>query len=254
MALHLTAPIPTGATITSVDSVAPFGSSELFDAIEAGDIAEVNRLFSPMDLEAVNDLGETPLTVAARVGNADIVTFFLEKGADIHATCLADATIYEVAISEEQPEIALMIINHEENAERKQQMLNRALTSAVYGNKPAAARLLLASGADYDILVSPIGLERVGPEPLIDDSIPLLNYAARLLSIDILRELIDAGARYTLDGTTVLKTDRMGKTILYYVQNPDTTLVCTRLLTVEYEPVQDDVLTFLQERFPFATP
>lgn len=69
------------------------GAREIRDAIRRDDVAALTALLNtPGRLEVRNDLGETPLMVAAQVGSPRMVRAVLDRGADVNATNAAGAT------------------------------------------------------------------------------------------------------------------------------------------------------------------
>src|SRR6187402_312646 len=66
---------------------------ELLTAARAGDVASVSRLLGEeTNPNARNRLGDTPLNMAARQGQLDLVRLLLARGADVNQPNLARVT------------------------------------------------------------------------------------------------------------------------------------------------------------------
>jgi ankyrin repeat protein len=93
------------------------------------DEARARKIVERVGLDAANDHGDTPLTVAAVLGRADMVRWLLERGADVEDVAPHDR-------------------------------FKPALCAAAYGKSPEVASLLIAAGADLE------ACDRFGTTPL----------------------------------------------------------------------------------------
>jgi len=79
---------------------------DMDDAVNMGDIPRIERLLQegvPVDIRSNG--GDTPLIVAARTGQADLVRRFLALGADKEATGYGDQTALAIAKELGHPEV-----------------------------------------------------------------------------------------------------------------------------------------------------
>ncbi len=82
----------------------PSSSNALFEAIRAGDRAEVKTLLKKgADIRARDEAGNTPLMAAAQNADASVLELLLKAGADVNVTNQAGATpLLRAATSEDK--------------------------------------------------------------------------------------------------------------------------------------------------------
>lgn len=93
---------------------------ELNQAVHLGDIAKVNTLLKSVDANSQDEDGNTPLMVAAQDGNVEVIKLLLKKKSSL---------------------------------ETKNKIGDTALSLAVGGDQPEAAKILIKAGANVDVLV-----------------------------------------------------------------------------------------------------
>jgi len=152
-------------------------SKQLFDAIRAGDHGKVEALLASDAtlLNAKDDTGLSPFTIAKYSGRNDIAAMLLEKGLDLDlfSACMAGSnqrveelirqqpelakaysadgwTALHLACFFGQPAIAEMLIAKDApvNARSTNAMKNAPLHAAAAGRNHDAVRILLEHGAD----------------------------------------------------------------------------------------------------------
>ena len=88
-------------------------NDQLFYAALSGDTAAVQRsLDKGANIEAKNDMGETPLIVAAVRDQREVVKLLLDKGANISAKDGSGETALERAVGLGQEEVAKLLREH----------------------------------------------------------------------------------------------------------------------------------------------
>jgi hypothetical protein len=102
------------------------------------DEPRARKIVERVGLDAANEHGDTPLTVAAVLGRANMVRWLLEKGADVED-----------------------VAPHEH--------FKSALCAAAYGKSPDVASLLIAAGASLETC------DRLGNTPLANASVPTFS-------------------------------------------------------------------------------
>ncbi len=154
---HAERPVTTDVTVaysgfTNIIDLAfdPQDDAALFEAIRAGDAAAVRELLKgDVDLNARNDIGDTPLMAAALYAGADVLKLVLNAGTDVNATNEAGATaLIRAATSEEK---ARLLVAGGANVNAGSQLGNAALILAARkaGNS-GTVKLLLDHGADVN--------------------------------------------------------------------------------------------------------
>jgi ankyrin repeat protein len=142
---------------------------------------------SGFDVNTQNDLGATPLRLAACQGSLEAMQFLLETGADPNIatyegqTPLTKLTRVEVWKDEDQAvEAAKELLNHEADVNHQTVTGTTALHFAIDGNRLKLARCLLESGARPNIQ------DKRGATPL--------RLAACQGSLEAMQFLLEAGA------------------------------------------------------------
>ena len=128
--------------------------SELIDAIESGDIAEVEKLISSGGPNIDID-GYTALIIASDVGNINIVKLLIKSGADPNLTFLEGG--------------------------------ENALYYAIFGGHTEVVKLLINAGAD-------VNLYKADGHGITDAGMTVLYNAEQFGETDIVKLLIEANA------------------------------------------------------------
>jgi uncharacterized protein len=129
-------------------------STELFDAVLAGNLDKVNSLLqSGADSNASNDEGATALMVAAGNGHLAIVEALIESGANINATDPRGWTalmkaIYNYDLDQGFPEIVRALIEAGADIETQVAYGTRPLMLAAGYGQAGVIDVLLAAGVD----------------------------------------------------------------------------------------------------------
>ena len=96
--------------------IAAFGtlgqSQEIFDALRKGDIRSVKALIekSPQILEARDGSGMTPLHYAATGGSADLINYFVDKGAKLEIQNAQHKTPLHLAAMNDRKDAAAVLL------------------------------------------------------------------------------------------------------------------------------------------------
>lgn len=225
----------------------------------ASSIAMVRKLLAAgANPNAVTPTGESPLMASARVGNADMVSALLERGANVNAKeNVRGQTALMWAVSQRHPDIVRVLLQHgadvhartrsnpqlvytgevsgagRNSAEWAMSTLDRggstALMFAARQGDLESAKLLLAAGANPN---------DVGPDGM--SVLVLASYsghgdvAASLLSKDANPNAADAG--YAALHTAVLRGDvELVKALLKYGANPNARMTRGTPITREGE-------------------
>jgi ankyrin repeat protein len=129
-------------------------STELFDAVLAGDLNHVRALLqSGADRNSCNDDGVTVLMLAAGMGRLDMVNALIESGANIHATDPRGWTalmkaLYNHDLDQGFPEIVSALIAAGADIETQIGYGTRPLMLAAGYGQAGVVDVLLAAGAD----------------------------------------------------------------------------------------------------------
>ncbi|CDW53719.1 Ank and Ank 2 and KAP NTPase and Ank 4 domain con taining protein [Trichuris trichiura] len=165
-------------TITSTSSAV---KADLFEVILSEDVEKVKRIFGSIPPHVENEDGETPLLVSARIGNANLVRFFLESGGDPNAkddemfSSLLNAAKYGYV------EVCELLIEAGASLEDEDVAGWTPLCWAVYKNKVSVVRLLIAKGARVNLI------DEHGMSPLM--------WASARGYVEVVQMLLDAGAK-----------------------------------------------------------
>ncbi len=154
----------------------------LIDAIHmrmAGTVK--SHIAAGSDVNAVDEIGFTPLMVAALSGQVDIVQLLLSAGADINAKSVDGNTALMFAIQTEQPDMALFLIKQNGiDLKAREKHGSTALVEAIAYNQINVADALLKKGVD---------INELGPV-----SRTALHIAATSLNTKMFKWLIARGA------------------------------------------------------------
>lgn len=187
------------------------GTAPLHEAVLAGDVAQVRALLANgADARATTRLGVTPLQLAAVNGDAGIARLLIDAGADVNATLPEGETVLMTAARTGRPELLTLLLDRGARIDAREQWYGEtALIWAASENHGAAARILIARGADPNgrSAAHEITRRRTGQSVLPLGSWTPLMYAARQNALDAIRALAESGADLNLtdpDGATAL--------------------------------------------------
>jgi ankyrin repeat protein len=141
--------IDLGENIDARDDV---GNTPLIAAAATGSVENVDTLLRHgADPNASNNSGDTPLFVAAQNGPSQIVQELLEKGASVNNTNHAGKTALFVAARSGHVTIVHELLEHGAKPDMCDRIGETALTSACRFGNTAIAQLLLDKGASVDM-------------------------------------------------------------------------------------------------------
>ncbi len=209
--------IPFLTLITLLICSLPSIAGEIHRAVEAGDVALVQKLVQANpDLVSAEDdsqFQDLPIHIAVGSGNIEIVQILLEAGAYIDAGDSDNSTPLGVAAIRRQSEMVTFLIAQGADVNRRDRKGDYPLSFAAYGTDEAIIQQLLDAGADI-FFRNPNGetLMHVAAgrgltqftEYLLEhgndfdartgDGVTPLAYACRRGHIEIVQMLIDKGA------------------------------------------------------------
>uniref|UniRef100_A0A0G4HFC2 Uncharacterized protein n=1 Tax=Chromera velia CCMP2878 TaxID=1169474 RepID=A0A0G4HFC2_9ALVE len=111
---------------------------------------------SGAELEAVTDIGITPLYYAAQAGETDLVIFLLRRGADAHAKGQNGRTPIFNAIGNGHRDVVELLLDHGARVNKRNKLQENPLfyTAVVFDGIPRdyreIAELLISGGADVN--------------------------------------------------------------------------------------------------------
>jgi ankyrin repeat protein/mono/diheme cytochrome c family protein len=158
---------------------APSGNA-LFEAIRRGDSASVDELLkNGADLQARNDIGDTPLMTAALYAGTDVLELLIKAGADVNATNQVGATVLLRAATSED-KVRLLVAKGADIKARSRMGNSPIILAARKPGNSSTVRFLLDHGAD--------------PNATNAFSATALMAAAAADDLDTVRLLLDKGA------------------------------------------------------------
>ena len=128
-------------------------AQDIFEAVKNNDLAGAKTILEsdPAQLDARDNLGNTPLHTVAITGSVPIAGFFLSKGADIDAVNDQMDTPLHVAIDNRQEGVAVLLIEKGADVNRQDLAGNTPLHRTAYSNSALIAERLITSGAGLEI-------------------------------------------------------------------------------------------------------
>jgi ankyrin repeat protein len=176
-----TTPTTTKSNLTNQDIIEGF-----LDLVKCGQIQQVkDYLDKGMDINAKNRFDETALFIAASAGHFELVKCFCSLGADINAKNCVDESVMTVAAFNNHDRILTHLLEKGVDPDTRR-MCFTPLYDNADDSKLAVVKSLLTAGAD--------------PNKRCDGYYTPLMRAATGGHLEVMRELIRAGARKTLKG------------------------------------------------------
>lgn len=212
---------------------------QLIHAAQSGDTVKVQSLLNKgADIEAKDDIGNTPLITAANVGNTDVTELLLKRGANIEASNFMGQTPLIMAASSGQTEVLRLLLDKGADIEARDYTKATALLAAAAKGRAEAVRLLLERNANLaarDILGENalIGAARSDNcelvEFLLAKGFPIEernNDGATALFVAAAEEKTDSVRTLLLHGANLESRDNLGDTPLIaassHAKSPDT--------------------------------
>ncbi len=214
----------------------PASCGPIHDAARKGDLAQVQALLKgdPTLISSKDELGKTPLAMAAVAGQKDVVEFLLAHGADVNARDIVGDTPLHNADWEDDEghkDVVGLLLAHGADVNAKGQQGRTPLHDAAFDGSTGMTTLLLAKGADVkardDLGDTPLHFAAMsGPGVVnlllangadvnaqnIAGTTPLMM--AALLAQESAAEVLLA------HGADVNAKDKIGNTALAYVNSP----------------------------------
>jgi len=99
-------------TLISLCLVSHAAAGDAHDAARRGDLDELRSILSadPGQLNAQDQLGDTPLTLSAAYARWDVFEYLLEAGADVNLITRTNSTCMHCACYHDRPEMAELIL------------------------------------------------------------------------------------------------------------------------------------------------
>lgn len=126
------------------------GNSALLDAAKKGNLARVQRLLTPENINCRDSQGRnsTPLHLAAGYNNYEVAEYLLEQGADVNAQDKGGLIALHNASSYGHLEIAALLIKYNTQVNAIDKWMYTPLHEASQKSRTQLCSLLLAHGAD----------------------------------------------------------------------------------------------------------
>jgi ankyrin repeat protein/L-ascorbate metabolism protein UlaG (beta-lactamase superfamily) len=130
--------------------VIPSRAAEIHDAVRAGDLAQIKALVAkdPKAVNAVDELGQTPLLLAAAGGHKDVVDLLIAKGADVKAVCRDGRNLLHSAAAGGLVDLMERLVRAGFPVDGPDRYGRTPLLKAAEGGSDTAAEFLLSRGAN----------------------------------------------------------------------------------------------------------
>lgn len=175
------------------------GRTPLFDAVDRGYLAVAQVLLAnDADANAASNMKTTPLHQAVSSGNKALIDLLLANQADLNAQPGQDHTPLMAAVTlARKPDIVRLLLEKGADVQRKTKEGSTALTLSIQQGSAEITGLLLAKGADPNVIGIPTS--NVGPQQL-KFGVPI-HFAAAQGDTALIKSLLKHGAEVNfLDG------------------------------------------------------
>ncbi|MGB0894580.1 MAG: ankyrin repeat domain-containing protein [Parashewanella sp.] len=196
-----------GAALIFVVQSAHAEKNGLFSAIDKNDASLVTQtLRDKVDINAVNQNGDSPLLAAARIGNLKVMDTLLKYGANINQLDPKKRDILNIAISNRNPELARWALDNNIDPTMVTSIYQgSALIYACHQGQVEIVDMLIKAGAPLN------RVNNIGWTALLETTV--LGDGSKKYQ-DITRLLVKAGADISIK-------DRKGKTPLDHANARD---------------------------------
>jgi ankyrin repeat protein/L-ascorbate metabolism protein UlaG (beta-lactamase superfamily) len=128
----------------------PARAAEIHDAVRAGNLAQVKALVAkdPKAVIAVDELGQTPLHLAAEAGRQDVVDLLIAKGADKKALCRDGRNLLHCAAAGRLVDLMDRLVKEGFPVDGPDRYGRTPLLKAAAAGSDGAAEFLLSRGAN----------------------------------------------------------------------------------------------------------
>ena len=152
-------------------SASPKGTILLIEAAARGDVNEVrSRLGRGESINVTDAWHRTPLGVAVRYGNLELVELLLAHGANVNANCEAPFnTALHIAVEQDMKPLAKLLLAHGAELDRKNKLGQTPAAVAMKAGHKRMIRLLVDHGAAMTLHVAAYLGETGAMEQLIKD-------------------------------------------------------------------------------------
>ncbi|MFC1726732.1 ankyrin repeat domain-containing protein [candidate division KSB1 bacterium] len=173
------------------------GNTPIHSAVSKGRTSVISFLIEKgAEINSKNKNGLTPLFMALDMGRNNAAKILIEKGADLQFTGYLRRTLLHMAARAGNTEIIFLLIEKGADVNAKDSKGSTPLDIAVFTEKAGAAKLLLDKGGEFN-----------AAKPLTYEFESLLNKAVRRGKTDLVKFMIDVGG-------DVNSTDESGYTKL----------------------------------------
>jgi ankyrin repeat protein len=132
-----------------VDGASPARPPDLFQAVIAGNIAEIKKsLDAGADINAEDALDRTPLHIAAFYGRTKIIDLLVANGADVNAADHTAMTPLHAAVISGGRQAVQLLLDRQADLQARNDEGQNALHLAAATGQPRLTRLLIERGAD----------------------------------------------------------------------------------------------------------